>query len=158
VTAERLRVVRVEGVLGIDEGRDATGLLRVRNRMQRNRRLPARFRSVYLHDSTAGQATDPERDVEGNRPGGDHLDGGTGLVAEPHDGALAMLLLDLRERRRERLVAVESCHLRTPCCLAWANRCWTRATLSGRSDTFQRRDEDCGRQRETHLRRASVRL
>src|SRR3954447_8139095 len=101
-------------MLGVDERGDAAGPLRVGDRVQRNRGLAARLRTVDLDDPAAGQAADAERDVESDRPGGDHLDRGAGLVAEPHDGTLAVLSLDLRQRGRQRLVAVETCHWMHP--------------------------------------------
>ncbi|GGM67215.1 hypothetical protein GCM10010106_11520 [Thermopolyspora flexuosa] len=110
VHAELLGVLRVEGVLGVDEGGDAARLLRVRHRVQGDRGLTGRLRTEDLHDPPAGQAADAERDVQRDRPGRDHLDRGTRLVAETHDGALAELALDLGERRFQGLLAVVGCH------------------------------------------------
>ena len=106
VDAELLGVVRVERVLGVDEGRDAAGLLGAGHRVQRHGCFSTRFRSVYLDDPTAGEATDAEGDVEGDRPRRDHLDRRADVVAKAHDGALAVLLLDLAENGLDRFRAI----------------------------------------------------
>src|SRR5690606_15463770 len=67
VDTERFRVLGVEGVLRVDEGRDAPVALRVRNRVEGERRLTRRLRAVDLHDATARQPTDSESNVEGDR-------------------------------------------------------------------------------------------
>src|SRR3954469_23969845 len=121
-------------MLGVDERRDPAAPLRVGDRVQRNGRLAARLRTVDLDDPATGQATDAEGDIERNGPGGDHLDRRPGLVTETHDRALAVLPLDLRERRCQRLVAVDTCHRAHP---SPSGR-WTQATLEVRSDTFRR--------------------
>ena len=106
VDAKLLGVVRVERVLRVDEGRDAAGLLRVGDGMQRQARLAAALRPVDLDDPAPGEAADPERYVQGDRTGGDDLDRGASFVTEPHDGATAELPFDLRERGLQRLVPV----------------------------------------------------
>ena len=110
VDAELLRVVRVERVLGVDERRDAAGLLRVGDRVEGDGRLARGLRAVDLDDAPARQTADAERDVEGDRPGGDHLDGRTDVVAEAHHRALAVALLDLAHHRGEGLVLVLFLH------------------------------------------------
>ena len=98
VHAELARVVRVERVLGVDEGGGAAQLLHLGDHRQGQRRLAGRFRAVDLDDAAARQPADAERDVEPERAGGNHLDVLRHLgFAEPHDRALAELLLDLRE-------------------------------------------------------------
>src|SRR5204862_1965711 len=63
-----------------------------------------RLRPVDLDDPAARQAADAEGDVEAERAGRDDLDVVDDLtLAEPHDRALAMLLLDLRESGRQGL-------------------------------------------------------
>ena len=69
--------------------------------------LPEDFRAVNLDDAAARQAADAERDVEPERAGGNGLDLHRLLVlAETHDGALAAIPLDLRDRSLERLFPV----------------------------------------------------
>ena len=106
VDAELLRVVGVERVLGVDERRDAARLLRVGDRVQRDRGLAGALRPVDLDDPAARQAADAEGDVEGDRAGRDHLDRRPDVVAQAHDRALAELPVDLGEGGVERLVAV----------------------------------------------------
>ena len=114
VDAERLGVVGVERVLGVDERHDAAGALGVGHGVQGDGRLAGGLRTVDLHDPTARQAAEAERDVEGDRAGRDDLERGAGLVAEAHDRALAELLLDVGECGVQGLVAVSSSHLLLP--------------------------------------------
>ncbi len=74
--------------------------------VQRDGRLAGGLRAVDLDDPAPRQAADAERDVERDRPGGDHLDRGAALVTEAHDRALAELTVDLAERGLEGLLAV----------------------------------------------------
>ena len=106
VHPELLGVLRVERVLGVDEGGDPAGLLCVGGRVQRHGGLPAALRPVDLDDPAAGYAADAERDVQRDRPGRDHLDRCPGLVTEPHDRAPAELPLDLGERGLQGLLPV----------------------------------------------------
>ena len=112
VDTEGLGVVGVERVLGVDEGDDAAGPLGVGHRVQGDRGLAGGLRAVDLDDPAARQAADAEGDVEGDRPGGDHLERGARLVTEPHHRPLAELLLDVGEGGVECLVAVCCSHVR----------------------------------------------
>ena len=115
IDAERSRVLGVKGVLRIDERGDAAGGLRIRDRVQRDRGLSRAFRPVDLDDPPAWQTTDAERDIQGDRSAGDHLDRRGGALAEAHDRTLAVLLLDLCQGDVERLVPVETgCHQGDP--------------------------------------------
>ena len=106
VDAQPLGVLGVEGVRGVDERRDAPQLLRAGHRVQRDGGLARRLRAVDLDDAPARQPPDAERDVERDRPGGDHLQRRADLVAESHHRALAELLVDVGERSIQSLVAV----------------------------------------------------
>ena len=108
-TPELLGVVGVEGVLGVDERRDAAGALRVRHGVQGDRRLAGGLRAVDLDDPAARQPTDAEGDVEGDRAGRDDLDRRPGVVPEAHHRSLAELAVDLGEGGVERLLAVCGC-------------------------------------------------
>ena len=81
-------------------------LLGVGHRVQGDGGLAGGLRPVDLHDPAARQAADAERDVEGDGAGRDHLERRAGVVAQPHDRALAELLLDVGERGVEGLLAV----------------------------------------------------
>ena len=67
IDAERGRVVRIERVLDVDEGRRAADLLRFGDRVERERRLTAGFRTVDFDDAAARQTADAEREVERDR-------------------------------------------------------------------------------------------
>ncbi len=97
VDAELRGVVGVERVLRVDEGGDPAGLLHVRDRVERQRRLAGGLRTVDLDDASARQAADAERDVERDGPRRDHLDGCALVAAEAHDRPLAELAVDLCE-------------------------------------------------------------
>jgi hypothetical protein len=51
-------------VLGVDEGRDAAGLLRLGDGVNRQRGLARRLGTVDLHDAALGIAAYAERHVE----------------------------------------------------------------------------------------------
>src|SRR5690606_27048929 len=85
VDAELLRVLGVEGVLRVHEGDLAAGLLRVGHRVQGQGRLTGGLRTVDLHRTAAGQATDAQGYVERGRPGRDDLDGLLRPVTHAHD-------------------------------------------------------------------------
>ena len=85
--------------------------------LQGQRGLAGGFRPVDLDHPAARQAAHAQRDVQAERAGGHHLDV-LDASASPmlHDGALAELLFDLRQCRRERLAA---CCRPFPYLLCW---------------------------------------
>ena len=99
VDAELLGVLRVEGVLGVDEGGQAAGLLGLGDDLEGERRLARGFRAEDLDDAAARDAADAERGVDRERAGRDDGDRRLRPLAEAHDRALAELALDLRQRR-----------------------------------------------------------
>ncbi len=101
---------RVERVLGVDERRHAAGLLRVGDRVQRERRLAAGLRAVDLDDAPSRQPADAERHVERDRPRRYHFHRRPRLVSKAHHRPLAVRALDLGDRVLEGLVAVGCCH------------------------------------------------
>src|SRR5215210_2365457 len=89
-------------MLGVDEGADPAELLGLGEDVVHQRRLARRLRAEDLDDASAWHAADPEREVERQRAGRHGIDlHARALVAHPHDGALAELALDLRERALE---------------------------------------------------------
>ena len=106
VDAELLRVVGVEGVLGVDERGDAAGPLRVGDGVEGESGLTRGLRPIDFDDAAAREPANAERDVEGDRPGGDHGDRGALVAAETHDGALAELAINLGEGGFEGLFAI----------------------------------------------------
>ena len=105
VDADRRRVDRVHGVLGVDVGAGAAVALGLGHHVHGEGGLARGLRTEDLDDATAGQAPDAERDVERQRAGGDGGDTDVAVLAEAHDGALAVLLLDLAECHFECLVS-----------------------------------------------------
>src|SRR5688572_1647510 len=93
-------------MLGIDEGADAAVLLGFGDHVQRECRLARAFRPEYFDDSAARQPTNPKRDVEAQRAGGDRFDLLDGVVGEAHDRAFTEISLDLAQRGGKRLVLV----------------------------------------------------
>jgi hypothetical protein len=65
VNADSLGVGRVDGVLGVDEGGEASRSLRLGDDVQGEGRLAARLGTEDLNDATPGEATNAEGDVEG---------------------------------------------------------------------------------------------
>ena len=106
VHAEVLGVQGVHGVLRVYERAHAAELLGLGDDVVDQRRLARGLRAEDLDDAAARHAADAEREVERQRAGGDRIDLHLGaLVAHAHDGALAELALDLRERALQRGVA-----------------------------------------------------
>ncbi len=97
VDAELPGVLRVERVLRVDERREAAELLRLGDDVERERRLARRLGAEDLDDAAAGHAADAESRVDADRSGRDGGDADHLALAEPHDGSLAELPLDLRQ-------------------------------------------------------------
>ena len=114
VDPELLGINRIERVLGVDEGAGAAVLLSLGHAVQRHRGLAGAFRAVDLHDPTARQAADAERDVEPQGAGRDHFGLDHPILAEAHDRALAEGLLDLAESRTECFFLVHAVPLDEP--------------------------------------------
>ncbi len=108
VDSELLRVDGIEGVLGVDEGGGASGLLRLGDDVERERGLARAFRPVDLDDPAARKAADSERDVEAQRARRDGLDLDRLARAQLHRAALAERAVDLREGGLEGLLPVHT--------------------------------------------------
>ena len=106
VHAQLAGVVGVQGVLGVDERRDAAGRLGVGHRVQRDGGFTGGFRTIDLDDPAAREPADSERHVQGDRAGGDDGDRLAYLVAKAHHRTFAVTLLDLRESQLEGFLAV----------------------------------------------------
>ena len=98
VHSEVLGVVHIERVLGVDERRDATRCLALRDGVERERGLAARLRAVDLDDAALRIAAAAERLVERGAASGDARDALRFAVAEAHHRALAELLFDALEQ------------------------------------------------------------
>src|SRR5215212_7709327 len=95
VNADGLGVGRVEGVLGVDEGGEAPGLLGLGDHVQGEGRLAARLRAEDLDDAAPREAADAEGEVEGQGAGRDGGDPRPLFVAHAHDRTLPELPLYL---------------------------------------------------------------
>src|SRR3954468_710781 len=107
IHAQLARVLCVERMFGVYERGDAAGLLRLRNHLQRQRRLARRLRSEDLDHAAARHTADPERVIEAHgagRDGGDLRD--DVFPAEAHDRPLAELLFNLADGQLNRLRAL----------------------------------------------------
>ncbi len=99
IYAEIFGIDRIERMLHVDKRRRTAELLRFSYDMQRNCGFTGGFRPVDLDNSAPGQTIDPKGDIQlqaARRDDGDFHIGG--MIAQPHDGAFAELLLNLRER------------------------------------------------------------
>jgi len=94
IHAEVLCVVDIERVLRVDERRDATHGLALRDGVQGERRLATRFGAEYLDDPALGVAAAAECLVERGAAGRDARHPFCFSVAEPHHGALAKLFFN----------------------------------------------------------------
>src|SRR5438132_684326 len=83
----------VQGVLGVDVGGDAAGLLGLGDGVEGERGLAAGLGAVDLDDAAAGQPPAAQGDVQPQRAGGNALDVLGGHLAHRHDRPLAELLL-----------------------------------------------------------------
>src|SRR5207249_11241596 len=70
VDTELARVGGIQGVFGVDEGRDPALALRLRDDVQADRCLARSLRPEDLDDPPTRYAADAERDVERQRPRG----------------------------------------------------------------------------------------
>ena len=81
-------------MLDIDIGSRAAGLLGGGHDVEREGGLAGGLGAVDLDDAAAGHAADAEGQVQRQRAGGDRLDIERDIVAQAHDGALAVVALE----------------------------------------------------------------
>ena len=97
--AQLLGVLHIQRVLGIDKRAGAALLLHLGNHLQRQGGLARRLRAIDFDHTATGQATHAQCNVQAQRASGNHLNVLNGLAfTQAHDGALAKLLLNLRQR------------------------------------------------------------
>jgi hypothetical protein len=102
---------------GCDERGHAALGLRLGDDLESQGGLARRLGPVNLDDAAARHAADAERIVDADGPGRDARDDGDGvLLTEPHDRALAELLLDLAHGHFDcaRTFLVVVCHAASP--------------------------------------------
>ncbi len=117
IDPDGLRVHRVHRVLGVDVGANAAVALCFGDHVHGQGGLTRGLRAEDLHDSATGQAADAERNIQGQGAGLHGLDGHRPLLAHPHDGALAELLVDGRQCDVQCLVAVSGAAI----CAHWCS-------------------------------------
>ena len=103
IYAQILGVHRVEGVLSVHKCRDAAHLLRLCDNVQGNGRLTGGFRAENLHNTAARNAADTQRLIQRQAARGDDLHVLLRMFTELHDGTLAELLVQIRQRVLQRL-------------------------------------------------------
>ena len=107
VDAEIFRILRVQSVLRIDKRCSPAGLLRLGDNMEGQRRLSRGLRTVDLRDPPLRNPKDARGDIEADRSGGNRLHIESAALSQLHDGALAVLLLNLLKRRLQRFIPVD---------------------------------------------------
>ncbi len=97
VHAQLLGVFGIQGVLGVDVGRQAALLLGLGHHVQGQGGLAAGLRPVDFHHAALGHPAHAQRRIQGDGAGADDFDalGGAHAVAQLHDGALAEGPLDV---------------------------------------------------------------
>jgi len=99
VDAAAPRIVRVQCVLDVDERRDAAHLLRLGDDVLADGRLTRGFGPIDLGDATAWHATDPKRQIQRKRTGGNGGDLQALCLTQLHDSAFTEALLQTCECR-----------------------------------------------------------
>lgn len=94
----------IEGVLSIDECTGQTLTLSFGNYGKGQCGFTRRLRAVDLNDTTTWQTTHAQSDVQAKRTGRNNIDVHCTVGAEPHNGTLAKLFLDLRKSHFQRFV------------------------------------------------------
>ena len=100
-------------MLYVDKRGIAAVFLPLRDAVQRERRFTGGFRPVHLYNTPSGQAADSQRHIQRKRTGGDRFHLHCLILSQAHNGALAKLLFNLRQRRIQRLAFIH-CHGKTP--------------------------------------------
>ena len=103
INAQRSGINGIQGMLRIHKGRHTTTLLHFSNRVQGERGFTGTFWAVDLHHATL-RITTTQREVKGQRTGGNRLHPHAGGIAQPHDRSLAEVALDLTQNQIQRLV------------------------------------------------------
>ena len=116
IDADLAGVGHIEGVLGVDEGRQSVLFLRLGHDVQGKGRFSARFGAENLDHPSPGNAAHAECGIEPDGARRDYGDvGDLVAAAQPHDGALAKLAFDLGNGQIHRLCPIHiRCHFDLP--------------------------------------------
>ena len=98
IHAEGLGIDRIKGVLRVDERGLTACLLRFGNAVQSKGGLTGGLGAVDLNDAALWKTADAGRNVQRDRAGVDGFHVQLRALSKAHDGALAILLFNLRER------------------------------------------------------------
>ena len=82
-------------MLDVDEGSEAAALLCLCDDSKSKGRFAGRFRAVNLDHSSPRKTANPKRAINQNIAGRNNVDVDNLLVAQPHDGAVSVVLGDL---------------------------------------------------------------
>ena len=85
----------VQGMFRVDKGHLAASLLGLGDNVQGQGGFTGGFGAIDLDDTPPGYTANPQRKVQCKGAGGDNLHIQVCLVAQAHDGALAVHLLDV---------------------------------------------------------------
>lgn len=94
----------IKGVLSIDECTGQTLTLSFGNYGKSQGSFTGGLWAVYLNNTTTWQATDAQSDVQAKGASRNNIDIHCAVGAEPHDGTLTKLLLNLRNSHFQRFV------------------------------------------------------
>ncbi len=94
----------IKGVLSIDECTGQTLTLSFSNDGKSQGSFTGRLWAVDFNNTTTRQTAHAQSDVKAQRTGRDNIDIHCAVGAEPHDGTLTKLLLDLRKSHFQRFV------------------------------------------------------
>lgn len=106
IDTEALGVGGIQGVLDINESGEPAAFLGLGHDGQRERGFSGGFRPVNFHDASPGKASDAQGAVDEEIAGGDDFHFGMRIVAEAHDGTLAIIFGDLLDGQIEILGAL----------------------------------------------------
>ena len=96
----------VQGVLRVDVGHLAPPLLGLGHDVQGQGGFAGGLGAIDFNDTPLGYAADAQGDVQRQRPGWDGLNHDMGVLPQAHDGALAILLLNLGDGGGQRLLLI----------------------------------------------------
>jgi hypothetical protein len=103
INANLGRVSGIQRVLDIHKAADAAVALRFGNGMKTDGGFAGAFRPVNLDNAPARQPADAERNVQAQAAGGDRFDLQTRSIAQLHDDALSIFLVQVGKGGVKRL-------------------------------------------------------
>src|SRR5262249_50785254 len=105
IDPESFRVARIERVLDVNKGCQASALLRLSNNRKCERCFAGRFGAENLHYSSTWKSADSERAVNQNISGWNNIDIDNPFPAQTHDRAFAIVFGNLLDGQIEILIS-----------------------------------------------------